>query len=419
MSFIYDLFFLIYALLYIPYLWIKRKWHDRFWERLGFFSDETKGSFSSLRDPIWLHAVSVGETGAVVPLAEVLQREYPDRDLVVTTVTTTGQSLAISKMPSGTMILYAPLDASWVVNKYIRLIKPCLYIAAETEIWPNLYLALHKHGVPVIQVNGRISDKAFSRYYRFKSLLRPVLDCVTSFGVQTETDLQRLTQIGAQKDKIEITGNVKFDCAACVSDIRPEAFGFDAKDKIIVAGSTHPGEEVLILNNYGELRKKENTVRLIIAPRHVERAEDIAALVRSYGWKPVLYSKERGEIDANEVLIIDKIGHLLQSYSIASLVFIGKTFRVGGGQNMIEPAACGKATIVGPMTGNFRDVMRLLLQEKGILQLEDESLLLPKMQELLNDEKMRFKMGEAARNCVLKYCGATEKTVNMIKRILN
>lgn len=415
MSLFYDFLFIIFVVLYFPYVVIKGKWHARFMERFGSFSKEDMRSISGLRSPIWLHAVSVGEVAAVVPLAKRLKQEYPDKDLLVTTVTVTGQKLAETKMPEGTMLLFAPLDASWIVRKFIGTVRPALYIAAETEIWPNLYLALHQWGIPIVQINGRISDRAFKRYKTVKFLLKSVLDHVTILGAQSELDRQRFIELGADEKKLCVTGNVKFDVLLENAALRPDFLGYGPQDKVIVAGSTHPGEEEIILHAYGVLRRTMKDVRLIMAPRHIERAAEVADLVRKYGWEPLLFSRRPQDVKDNEVMIIDEIGWLMQCYVVATVVFIGKTFRVGGGQNMIEPAACGQATIVGPRAENFKDVMRVLLEADGIVQVADEESLLQALEKLLADGPYRSRIGNAAKQCVLKYGGATEKTMQLIR----
>lgn len=362
MFIIYDIAFLIFAILYFPYLIIRGKWHSGFKMRF----DVLPSGRMDERGRIWIHAVSVGEVLAIVDIVHKLKERYPKYTIVCSTVTKTGNQLAQELLGNECAVIYAPLDFSWIVRKFIRIIKPEMYIAAETEIWPNLYSALRKNGVPIVQINGRISDGSFKGYRRVRFLMRRILRCVDKFCMQSPLDAERILQLGAAPEKVHVVGNLKFDIPPGVAGLKKEELGFNPDDDVLIAGSTHPGEEELLLNIYQTLRKELPQLRLVIGPRHIERADAVMKLVEGKGYQAVRFSEipvTQGNVHG--VVVVDTIGHLRELYSLATVVFIGKSFAVGGGQNMIEPASAGKPVIVGPMTQNFKDAMAIFLKAGG------------------------------------------------------
>lgn len=417
MFILYDLIFLLLALFYFPYVLLKKKWHKGFRTRLGFVD---KSSFAHLKDTknIWIHAVSVGEVIAIVDLVKSLQKKYPDYHLVFSTVTQTGNALAQKHFPQSTVI-YAPLDFSWVVRAYIRLIRPEIYVSAETEIWPNLYFALHKKSIPIIQVNGRISDKAFKGYQRFRFLVADALRCVSVFCMQSQIDADRVIRLGAWLDTIKMVGNLKFDIPMDIDPFDRRELCLSNDDLIFTAGSTHPGEESIVIQAYRELKKDFPHLKLVLAPRHVERVEELESLLAQENLAYMKFS-ERAETHQKDfsVVLIDTIGHLRQLYAISDAVFIGKTFHVGGGQNMIEPLFFGKPTFVGPLTQNFKSVMDLFLKEQIVFVVNKPTALAASMKTVLSDPEKITELAEKAKNVVLQHQGASEKTLREFESFL-
>ncbi|MBF0532334.1 MAG: tetraacyldisaccharide 4'-kinase [Candidatus Omnitrophica bacterium] len=414
MFIIYDMLFGIFALAYFPYILIKRKWHKGYMQRLGCFSP---GVFLQ-KENIWIHAVSVGEVTAVIQLARAIKQKYPEYGLVVSTVTRTGHEIACRHFKDEAVVIYSPLDLSLIVRIFIRRIRPVIYIAAETEIWPNLYWALHRSGIPIAQINGRISDKTYQGYRRWRFLFQGIIGEVAKFCMQSEEDGRRIMTLGANPGQVLVTGNLKFDLPP---EPRPAAladFGYAPGEQIFTAGSTHPGEEEIVLSVFKNLVGKFGRLRLVIVPRHIERAAAVADIVRKCGYNPALFSKRAGSLDPADVLVVDQIGVLKDFYAISHIVFIGKTFMVGGGQNMIEPAALGKPTFVGPLTGNFKDVMRVLLANQAVIQVNSPEELFWKMAQILSDKNLYARVRQSAVKTICDNRGATERTLQELDSLL-
>jgi 3-deoxy-D-manno-octulosonic-acid transferase len=418
MFILFDSLCLIFLILYIPHLILKRKWHPRFSTRFGLYRSEEVKAFKE-KENIWIHAVSVGEIISVLDIITQLQEQYPRDRIVCSTVTKTGYRLAQEKLAPKCLVIYAPFDFSFVVHHMISIIRPKLYIATETEIWPNFFLALTKRGIPAILINGRISDKSFKGYKRARYLTKTVLQCMKKFCMQSSEDVKRIIHLGADGGKVAMAGNLKFDQLPS-KDIVKERIGFEEKTQLLVAGSTHPGEEKMMIDTYRSLLTEFPMLRLIIAPRHIERAEEVMSIVKSEKFLPVKLSEIGSRhLSKGDIVIVDAIGHLRNLYAQASLVFIGKTFTVGGGQNMIEPLSFGVPTFVGPRTENFTDVMRILLKEDVIEQVLTAEELLAKMKEALQHlEKMKAKAGRGQR-VIEQNRGATRKTLEAIKHVLS
>src|SRR3989338_6830751 len=320
MFIVYDLIFLVITFIFLPVYLFRRKFHSGLLRRLGILPRDL-----GLASPIWIHAVSVGEVMAVKKLLEGLRQLYPDKRLVISTVTPTGNNVAKGLLKDGDFLTYLPLDFSFTVNRVINKIKPSLFIIAETEIWPNLIRGLYKKNIPVAIVNGRISDASFKGYSAIKFLLKPILRKVSLFCMQAESDAERLMHLGAAKEKIKIAGNMKFDAAPNLFRHTAVKLGIRPDEELIVAGSTHPGEEEVILEAYKDLLPEFPGLRLLIAPRHPERASDIEKLVEKNGFKPLLISKLLSTIDyrLSTIFILDTIGELLDYYAICDIVFVG------------------------------------------------------------------------------------------------
>lgn len=417
MTILYDIIFILAFSLYFPVLVIKGKWHPEFRMRLGSIPPELKAKLA--RKPnVWFHAVSVGEVLAVTGLVEEIRKSYPQYQIVLSTVTTTGYQLAASRLADNDLVIYAPLDLSFIVHRYIQAINPQIYISAETEIWPNLFAALGGRRVPIVQVNGRISEKSFKNYFRIKFLLKDVLQAVTVFCMQSSVDAGRIRQLGVEPGKIVVTGNMKFDDAPRVSETAL-VLSYQPHELVWVAGSTHPGEEKIILDVFKSLQTEFSDLRLIMAPRHVERAPEVFGLIAAEGFKPFRFSRLSEQANPSyAVIVVDTIGHLRALYQLATVVFIGKSLTGQGGQNIIEPAFFAKPMIVGPNMQNFRNILTLFQDAQAIVQIKSATELLPAMQKLLRDPPSMKKTGESAKQVIEKNQGATLKTHQIISRIL-
>lgn len=417
MAILFDIIYAVLFVLYLPVLKWKGKLHAGYPMRMGRIPPDIQQALAT-KPNIWIHAVSVGEVLAVADLIDKLMQRFPDKRVVCSVVTDTGYAVAREKLPGGVQVIYAPLDFSWVVRRFVKLIRPEIYIFAETEIWPNLFDHLHAAGVPMIQVNGRISDKSFGGYKRLRPVTRRVLGKVDRFLMQSQTDADRICELGAHPVAVRVPGNLKFDSLpeAVVPD--PARFGLGTTDQPLIAGSTHPGEEEILLDVFAVLKQAHPAARLIICPRHVTRCDEVLSLIRGRDMTGVALSaaQETGA-PADAVIVVDTMGQLRDLYSVARVVFVGKTFTVQGGQNMIEPGFFGKPVIVGPYTQNFKDVMTIFKREKAIVQVNDPDELREELLDIWDNAIRRESLGMAARRVVEKFQGATEKTLLEIETL--
>ena len=420
MFILYDLVFLIFTVFYLPCYFFRGKLNSGFLRRLGFLPAQL-----NLDRPIWIHAVSVGEVLAIKGFLGQLRQAYPGKKLVISTVTDTGNKIAQGLVNSGDLLTYLPLDFSFIVQHVLKKINPCMFIIAETEIWPNLISCLDKLQVPVITVNGRISDSSYRGYRLIKFFIRPILKKVKQFCVQSNLDALRLESLGVDKQRIQVTGNVKFDI-----NLEPfldaDVLAWRAKlwlgpfDRLLVCGSTHPGEEELIFGAYQKLLLVFPKLKLLIAPRHPERGEKISRLAAQKGFMPVLISHISGACPTcihQPVFILDTIGELLNYYSAADIVFVGGSMVKKGGHNILEPASLKKPVIFGPQMFNFRQISELFLEKQAALLAADSRQLANKVKELLTNDSLAKGMVERAYALIIENRGATNKNIQIIKQL--
>jgi 3-deoxy-D-manno-octulosonic-acid transferase len=422
MRILYDLFFAVFGVFYIPVLLLKGKMQRGFLQKIALLPDKVTG----MDRPVWIHAVSVGEAVLAARVAAEIKNRFPDIPIVVSTTTQTGNDMA--RKSAGDVIdeiFYYPLDISVVVARVVRLINPRLYIMMETELWPNLLEELHLKGIPVVLANGRISDASFANYRRIRVITKHILRCIDRFCMRSERDAKRIEQLGAPADKVSVTGNVKFDPGGVSCDdgkIDKKCLGFDPGDEIIVAGSTHSPEEQAIITVYGELRKKQDNLKLVLAPRHVERASAVIKLAENAGLKCRRFSDviggEQPEREKYDVLLVDTIGHLKDLYSVATLVFIGGSLAKKGGQNPIEAARWEKTVIFGPHMSNFREVAEVFLENKAAVRVNDVREFRETLAGFLADPEKKKRIAENARRVIEENAGAVSRTVKQIEQYL-
>jgi len=419
MFIIYDLVFLIFALVYFPGYLLRGKLNFGLLRRLGFLP-----AGLNLDRPIWIHAVSVGEAIAIKGFLEQLRQAYPAKKLVISTVTATGNKIAQGLVKDGDFLTYLPLDFSFIVRHALKRINPCMFIIAETEIWPNLISCLDKLRVPVITVNGRISDNSYGGYRLIKFFIRPILRMVKQFCVQSNLDALRLESLGVDQSRIQVTGNVKFDIN--LSPIaEPRVLTYRQKlmlgqfDKLLVCGSTHPGEEELIFTAYQELLPVFPKLKLLIAPRHPERSRQVSRLAQDKGFMPVLISSISCPTCVNRpVFILDSIGELPNYYSAADIVFVGGSMVKQGGHNILEPASLKKPVIFGPYMFNFRQISELFLANQAALVARDSQELTEKVKEILSSNFLAQGLVQRAYELIIKNRGATNKNIQIIKQLI-
>ena len=408
-------------LVYLPLYFFRGKFHRGFFRRFGFLP---KGL--NLDEPIWIHAVSVGEAISIKGLIGKIREAYPNKKLVISTVTATGNKIARSLISEGDFLTYLPLDFSFIIKRVMRKIKPCLFIIAETEIWPNLIACLYKEKIPIVTVNGRISDNSYSGYRGIRFLIRPILSKIKKFCVQSEIDALRLINLGVAKENIQVTGNVKFDLNLAKAQdskvlVIREKLWLGLDGKLWVCGSTHPHEEEIIIKAYRELLLSYPKLKLLIAPRHPERSKDIGRLVSANSFMPIFISNISGSCPTcinNPVFILDVMGELFDYYSAADIVFVGGSLVKTGGHNILEPASQKKPVFFGPYMFNFRDISRMFLENKAGIMVQDANDLVVKIKEILDSNLLAKQLVEHAYDLIINNRGATQKNIDVIKQIL-
>ncbi len=367
---------------------------------------------------IWVHAVSVGEVNAIRPLIPALKERFPRHRVFLSTTTMTGNAVAQKSVRDVDGLFYAPFDLPGPVRKALATLNPALLLLVETEIWPNLIHEAHARGTRVALVNGRISPRSFSRYRLVKRWLSRVLAEVDLFLMQGEPHAERIREMGAPPERVEVTGNLKFDAAqtgrAPFSLARIITTGLRRRP-LWVAGSTVTGEDQLVLHAFHKVRERVPEAMLVIAPRHPERFPEVPALVEAAGFR----SRRRSELDRQawapgDVVVLDTLGELAQVYLFATVVFVGGSLVPSGGHNILEPAGAGKPVIVGPHMENFREIERKFLDEEALVQVADADALGRAVADLLTDEPRRKALGAKARELVERNRGALMGTLDRL-----
>lgn len=421
MFILYDLIFILFCLIYLPIFIFKRKWHKGFFSRLGFLDDEYFKGLNILR-PIWIHAVSVGEVKAIQPFLSKLRKIYPDKKFVLSTVTKTGNEIAQKIVKPQDVLIYLPLDLSFVVRKFLDCFNPCIFIIVETEIWPNIISQLKERNIPVAIINGRLSKKSLKGYRMLKVLFRRILNEVDLFCMQTKKDAENIIGLGAPKERVEICGNMKFDMAD-PQKLAEENLGKSRDELIFVAGSTHRGEEEVVVRIYKKLLRSFPELKLLIAPRHIERVPEIEKTIGGFGFSPVLFSeiKETASIFSQKngcVIILDTLGQLNYIYRFAAICFIGGSLVDKGGHNIIEPALFSKPVIFGPFMSNFDDIAKVFIEKNAAVQVKDEKDFLQACVNLLSKPELRNELGGRARQIINSSKGSADRHIELITRLI-
>jgi len=433
MYFIYRILTAISVVFLAPY-YALRAWRRgeafALGERLGRLPSEMGGRRPTGRSAIWIHAVSVGEVLAAKPLAEALRQRFASRIVFVSTTTETGQRLARERLTSVDGIFYFPLDWVVPVRRALRTICPALVIVMETEIWPNFLREAHQQKVPVIFVNARISERSFARYQRWQFLVGPfysrVLADAELFLAQSPADATRLAEMGAPEDRIEVTGNLKYDSDQ--PDISPFGVWLEGEIQrqerwpVIVAGSVVADEEEAVLAGYDIVQRRWRRALLILAPRKPDRFDLAASIAAERGWKVIRRSRLNldGPLDETaDVLVLDTIGELAGLYLLADAVFIGGSLVPAGGHNILEPAWFAKAPVFGPSMENFRDMATQFLKAHAAIEVTSGPQLGRVWVQLIEDSGLRERVGRAARELSERNRGATRRSVERIAAVLS
>lgn len=426
LNFFYNLFFPLVFLFFLPGLVVKlirrpgRK--KNYPERFAIFSQEKKERLKALDHPVWMHAVSVGETNLALTALQAWKKIDPERRFVLSTTTTTAQEIARQKVPDGVEVIFCPIDFLPFVRKTFRLIRPSGLVVFETEIWPNLVRTAKKLGLPTALVNARMSDHSLKGYRRFRMFFAPVLRCFDAICVQTGADRDRYRMIAPDlEDRIVVGGNIKFDQRV------PENFRIPDLTKIfpsggspvIIGASTHSGEEKMIVGAFRKLREQYKGALLILVPRHAERGAEIAELLKSEGMSFLRRSTgERFGEGPVDCLLADTTGELMGFLAASDIVIMGKTLAGNhDGQNIIEPAVLGKAIVCGRELRNFREAMEILRKADAVLTVETEEELRRALYMLSSDPELRGKLGRRAYEAITAHSGAIAKNIELLETL--
>lgn len=403
------------------------KYTAGFRERLGSLQSEASG-----KPVIWLHCVSVGETQAARPLVDLILRHFPDHSLVVSTITLTGQNLARQIFKGkAARVFYFPFDWRWTVQRTLKQLRPVAVLLMETELWPNFLRQCRNERIPVALVNGRLSHRSARRYGLIKTFFERVVTDLDVAIMQTQADADRIHDLGFPRQKTFVTGNMKFDAgvissSSALTKILRQRFGLENHNNLILAASTHTSEERIIVESFQLIKNQTHRKpRLMLAPRHPERFDEVASLLKASGLRWTRRTDPETASDAEcDVILLDTIGELTAIYPLASIVFVGGSIADFGGHNIVEPAAVGNCVITGAHTRNFEVIVSGFVTADAVIQLPDLTepemvrLLASTMNDLLEDSKRRQELGERAALLVKENSGAAERTMELIDRYL-
>ncbi|MGC1455254.1 MAG: 3-deoxy-D-manno-octulosonic acid transferase [Nitrospirota bacterium] len=417
MYILYNLLLIVATVLLLPVILFKLitvpKYRGGMTQKLGRLRKGVMQTIKGSR-PIWVHAVSVGEVMAAHPLIRELKKKYPHRKLILSTVTVTGNYTARRRVPEADAVFYFPFDFPCIVRRVIQGINPQIVLVAETELWPNFFRELKRAGVPSAVINGRISPNSRRNYQKFRSFFTQVFDNVTLFCMQSEADAIRIKDIGADPEKVMVTGNLKFDQKLSPTTSAPVSIG--SGTKVITAGSTHRGEESALLDVFKLLRRKYPDLLLIIAPRHPERFDEVEGLINKAGYDCQRRTMLKGRL--KDVLLLDTIGELRSFYSLCDIAFVGGSLVKVGGHNLLEPAAMKKPVIFSRYMFNFKEISEALLSAGGGVMVKDKTELYDQIDILLSDKELARSMGERAFSVIEMNSGAAQKTIDAVGRLI-
>jgi len=419
-NFLWPLGLLIFLPNYVAKMIRRGGYRAKFGQRLGIYDGEVRHRLSN-QHPTWLHAVSVGEVNIALKLANALRAIEPDLRCVLTTTTTTGFALAGRTAPPWIEVMYTPLDYWPIMRRAVSVIRPARIVLIEAEVWPNLAAAAHALRIPLSLVNARLSPRSERRYRRFRFFVAPTFRLLDLVCVPERGDVERWTALGVSRNRIRVTGSIKFDpdvqaqsqsVATSLPDVLP---GVSLDSLVLFGGSTHRGEEEILVTIFLRLREQFPSLRLFIAPRHVERLQEIRTRLSTLPLRVTLASEDptRGAANA-DCMLLDTTGDLQRWYGIASVVFIGKSLTAHGGQNPVEPILAGKPVVFGPHMENFATLAKTLVSNDAAMQVNDAESLERTVGELLRDSEARQRLVKNARAALCEHEGATTRAATLI-----
>ncbi|MGH8122037.1 MAG: lipid IV(A) 3-deoxy-D-manno-octulosonic acid transferase [Rudaea sp.] len=392
-----------------------REYFERWRERFGFVKDTGK------RESIWLHAVSMGEVNAAMPLIDALMRRYQGATFVITTVTPTGSERVRRVYGDRVMNVYLPYDLPASIRRFLDRIRPRLAVIMETEIWPNLFFECEARAIPLVIANARLSEKSLRGYRPIRPLARQALAGARYIAAQSATDAARLQELGAPRERLGVIGNLKYDMtvpAQLIGQAHAMRTGWGARRPVWLAASTHDGEELAVLKAQAAVLRRFPDALLLIAPRHPERFKPVAQACRSFGFVTRTRSEDVVANSATQCFVVDTLGELLHFYAATDVAFVGGSLVPIGGHNMLEPAALGVPIVVGPYLFNFAEISASLLDAGAALQITDGDQLGAEILRLLADAALSSRIGSAAKRAFEREQGSVLRTLAIIENVL-
>jgi 3-deoxy-D-manno-octulosonic-acid transferase len=418
---IYSLLFLALLPFILVRIYLKGRaqpaYRERIGERLGLYD----GPAPKIA-PVWIHAVSVGECEASFPLVRRLQAAWPDLPILMTCTTPTGSSRIQTVLGDTVFHVYLPYDLPWITRRFLRYFRPRIGIIMETEIWPNLFAGAREAKIPLMIANGRLSERSVRGYERLSSLIKPSLSAVHCIAAQSEQDTTRYKRIGANEGSVRNCGNIKFDIAWDVEQAKASQAlksAWFAERKVIVAGSTHPGEEILVLRAFKRVRDRFPDALMVMVPRHPERGQSVIELCCAEGLNPLLFSETHDLPVDNDVLVIDRIGELRRFYGACQVAFIGGSLVPHGGQNPLEPLVAKIPVIFGPHMTNFEEIRNSILEVKAGVEVRSDSELSEQLIFLLENSLTAKSMGERGELMVHQNQGAVTRIYELTAELIH
>lgn len=385
-----------------------RRWSERF----GWYGE------TPLPPTIWVHAVSVGEVIAAAPLVDALRAQHPDATVLVTTGTPTGAAQVATRWKAAVAHRYLPYDLPGAAKRFLAHARPRIAIVLETEIWPNLYVETARAKVPLLLVNARLSQRSSNGYAPVRPLIGMALACVDAIAAQSPADAARLIHAGAVAQRVQVSGNIKYDLKlpeGLEALARARRDGWGAARPVWIAASTHEGEESFVIDAHARLRERFPNLLLLWAPRHPARFQSAIAACRQRGWHTRTRSSDAMATADTDCFVIDTLGELLAFYACADVAFVGGSVQAIGGHNVLEPAALGVPTVVGPHTANFADITALLREGGAMAQAADGAGVIDALTDLLADPARRRAMGAAGLALVARERGALARTLALVE----
>ncbi len=405
----------------LPFIILRLLWRGirapAYWQRWAERFGRSP-NLSNYAQTIWIHAVSVGEVEACRPLVKVLKHEFPDYQLLITTMTPTGSERVKLLFSDSVSHCYLPYDLPFAIKRFLAKTQPQFGIIMETEIWPNLLFTCKQKNIPLVLANARMSERSAKGYARVSGFIKSTLQCLHLIAAQGQQDRQRFHELGADIKKVHAIGNLKYEISLAAS-LKEQAEAmrnmWDNNRPVWVAASTHEGEDEIILNASRQIRAKFPDLLVIIVPRHPERFDRVTALTQRAGFKTLRRSEHRPCSSDVQVLVVDTMGELPLFYAASDVAFVGGSLVPHGGHNLLEPAALGRAVITGPHYFNFNEITKQFLNAKAAIEVSDTQSLADTVITLLENSQQRTQMGEAGLQLIANSQGASTRLVNLIK----